>query len=84
MSYSGLSICSKGVSRFLSEDHREDVVQVISQIEGVRRFRDTLVAQGHAVRYNEFDGRHDYACWNKTLADAHKWGLPLPASGQIA
>lgn len=64
--------------------HREDVLQVISQIEGVRRFRDALVAQGHAVRYNEFDGRHDYACWNRTLADAHKWGLPLPGLRPIA
>jgi enterochelin esterase-like enzyme len=39
--------------------HREDVVQVVSQIEGVRRFRDALLAEGHAVRYSEFDGDHD-------------------------
>jgi len=57
--------------------HREDVVQVVSQIEGVRRFRDALLARGHAVRYNEFDGGHDYAGWNRTLVDALKWAVPL-------
>lgn len=56
--------------------HREDVVQVVSQIDGVRRFRDALLAQGYAVRYNEFDGGHDYACWNRTLVDALKWAVP--------
>jgi enterochelin esterase-like enzyme len=57
--------------------HREDVVQVVSQIDGVRRFRDALLPRGHAVRYQEFDGGHDYACWNRTLADALKWGVSL-------
>jgi enterochelin esterase-like enzyme len=62
--------------------HREDVVQVVSQIEGVRRFRDALLAQGHTVRYREFDGDHDYAGWNRALVDALKWGVPLePAAG---
>jgi enterochelin esterase-like enzyme len=57
--------------------HRDDVVQVVSQIEGVCRFRDALLARGHAVRYNEFDGGYDYACWNRTLLDALRWGVPL-------
>lgn len=57
--------------------HREDVVQVVSQIDGVRRFREALLAQGYAVRYQEFDGGHDYACWNRTLVDALKWAMPL-------
>ena len=57
--------------------HGEDLVQVVSQIEGVRRFRDALLARGYAVRYQEFDGDHDYAGWSRTLADALKWGVPL-------
>ena len=60
--------------------HGEDLLQVVSQIEGVRRFRDALLTQGHAVRYNEFDGGHDYACWNRTLVDALKWALSFPTS----
>jgi enterochelin esterase-like enzyme len=59
--------------------HGEDLIQVVSQIEGVRRFRDALLAQGSAVRYQEFDGGHDYACWNRTLGDALKWAVPLEA-----
>ena len=57
--------------------HGEDLVQVVSQIEGVRRFKDALLARGHAVRYQEFDGDHDYAGWNRTLVDALRWGVPL-------
>jgi enterochelin esterase family protein len=57
--------------------HREDVVQVVSQIEGVRRFRDALLAQGYAVQYKEFNGDHDYASWNRSLVDALKWAVPL-------
>jgi enterochelin esterase-like enzyme len=57
--------------------HRKDVIQVASQIEGVRRFRDALVAHGHEVRYNEFDGGHDYALWSRSLVDGLKWSVPL-------
>ena len=35
---------------------------------------DALLAQGYALRYQEFDGGYDYACWNRTLVDALKMG----------
>ena len=58
------------------EVHRPDVVQEVSQIEGVRRFRDVLVLQGHSVKYLEYDGDHEFESWRKTLPGALKWALP--------
>jgi enterochelin esterase family protein len=55
--------------------HREDVLQVASQIEGVRRFRDVLVAKGHVVNCVEFEGGHDFAAWRQTLPGALRWAL---------
>lgn len=56
--------------------HREDVLQVVSQIEGVRRFRDILLQLGHSVTYAEFYGGHDFEAWRKALPEALKWALP--------
>ncbi len=56
--------------------HREDVLQVLSQIEGVRRFRDALLHQGCSVKYLEFDGGHEFAAWKRMLPTALKWALP--------
>ncbi len=56
--------------------HKEDVLQVVSQIEGVKRFRDALRSVGSAPRYVEFDGGHDFAAWRKTLPNALQWALP--------
>lgn len=56
--------------------HSEDVLQVISQIEGVRRFRDALLARGSTPRYVEFDGGHDVVAWRRTLVGALRWALP--------
>jgi enterochelin esterase family protein len=49
----------------------------VSQIEGVRRFRDALLARGYAVQYREFDGGRDYTFWDTSLVNALKWALPL-------
>lgn len=56
--------------------HKEDLVQTLSQIEGVHRFRDALLAHGRTVRYVEFDGGHDFKGWAQTLPDALAWALP--------
>jgi enterochelin esterase-like enzyme len=60
--------------------HREDVLQVVSQIAGVRKFRDVLLRQGYVVKYREFDGGHEFDDWSKTLPEALIWALPNPAS----
>jgi len=56
--------------------HKEDVLQTISQIEGVRKFRDALLRHGCQLRYVEFDGGHDFTAWSLTLPDALRWALP--------
>lgn len=55
--------------------HKEDVVQEISQIEGVRRFRDVLVEKGHVPEYVEFDGGHEFSAWARTLPNALEWAF---------
>lgn len=55
--------------------HREDVLQVVSQLDGVRRLRDALLLTGHSVRYVEFDGGHEFAAWRQTLPGALRWSL---------
>lgn len=56
--------------------HKEDVIQVVSQIDAIRRFGDVLRARGHGVKYLEYDGGHDYASWRTTLREALPWALP--------
>jgi enterochelin esterase family protein len=58
--------------------HREDVLQVVSQIEGVQRFRNALHARAHRVHYSEFDGGHDFAAWKQTLPGALRWAFQEP------
>lgn len=52
-----------------------DVLQVVSQVTGVGRFRDVLIKQGMNVNYREFDGGHDFSCWKKMLPEALRWAL---------
>jgi len=59
--------------------HREDVLQVVSQIEGVRRMRDALRQHGLSVEYAEFDGAHEFGAWARTLPGALRWALPAGA-----
>ncbi|MBS0633265.1 MAG: hypothetical protein JSS11_15245 [Verrucomicrobia bacterium] len=55
--------------------HHPGVVQVVSQITGVKKFRDVLLAQGHRVKYVEFDGGHSFPHWRTTLPDALIWAF---------
>jgi enterochelin esterase-like enzyme len=56
--------------------HKEDVFQPISQIEGVRTFRDALVSRSIDVHYEEFDGAHEFGAWKRSLPAALTWALP--------
>jgi enterochelin esterase-like enzyme len=56
--------------------HRETVFQGVSQIAGVRGFRDTLLRKGCHATYVEFEGGHEFAGWRKTLPKALRWALP--------
>lgn len=55
--------------------HHPQVLQVISQIAGVKKFRDVLLSLGHRVKYVEFDGGHSFPNWRSTLPDALIWAF---------
>ncbi len=56
--------------------HKEGVLQTISQIEAVKKFRDALLRHGYQPHFVEFDGGHDFTAWSVTLPDALRWALP--------
>ncbi len=56
--------------------HGDGLTQEISQIDGVRQFRDALLERGHRVKHVEFDGGHEMAAWKQTLPAALVWALP--------
>lgn len=55
--------------------HREDLVQEMSQIEGVRRMASALRETGATVEYREVEGGHDFATWRASLPAALAWAL---------
>ncbi|MBK1876681.1 alpha/beta hydrolase [Pelagicoccus mobilis] len=55
--------------------HREDLIQPISQIEGVERFRDMLERNGYNVRFDIFQGNHSAEDWAQSLPNALKWAF---------
>ncbi len=57
--------------------HKPDILQVRSQIDGVRTFRDALLARGLTVHYFEFDGAHEFTAWKRTLPAALTWALSV-------
>jgi enterochelin esterase family protein len=61
--------------------HRADVFQRVSQLEGVRRFRDALGAAGYEAACVEGEGAQDAAAWAEGLPQALRWclGTPLPS-----
>lgn len=60
--------------------HSPEVLQVVSQIAGVQRFRDALRDRGHLVQYAECDSGHYAECWRMTLPAALEWALPVAQS----
>ncbi|HUG09720.1 MAG TPA: alpha/beta hydrolase-fold protein [Opitutaceae bacterium] len=63
--------------------HKDDVLQVVSQMEGVRRFRDALRGRGGYPKYVEFDGGHDFASWSLALPGALRWALSESGSDAV-
>ncbi|QDT98234.1 alpha/beta hydrolase [Gimesia aquarii] len=51
------------------------LVQDVDQISAVKRFADTLKAQGDVVHYHLFAGGHDPKCWEAEFSDAMQWLL---------
>lgn len=42
---------------------------VPTMVEANRALRDVLAAKGYDVRYGEYNGGHDFACWRGSIAD---------------
>lgn len=59
--------------------HTEEVVQTLSQIEGVERFRSMLEKNGYAVRFDTFSGGHSAEAWATSLPNALTWAFGTPA-----
>lgn len=53
--------------------HTTNLLQTISQIEGVERFQAMLQKNGYTHRYDTFQGHHSAEDWARTLPNALKW-----------
>jgi enterochelin esterase-like enzyme len=63
---------SRATRFYLDAGTHETIVPpggVGSILGGARHMRDVLVSRGYRLKYAEFEGAHDYACWRGTLAD---------------
>jgi len=62
----------RSIRFYLDAGTHETVVPpggVGSLLGGARHMRDVLLARGYRLKYAEFAGGHDYACWRATLPD---------------
>lgn len=55
--------------------HKEDVIQTKSQVAGVEHFREKLLKNGYAVRYDTFPGGHSAEAWATSLPNALRWAF---------
>lgn len=58
--------------RFFLEAGRMETTRFLPDqptlLESNRHMRDVLMARGHEVRYQEFEGGHDYVCWRESFS----------------
>ena len=56
-------------------EHGPGLIQRSSQLASNREMRDALLAKGHEVSYEEFDGGHEISCWRSDLPISLAWLL---------
>lgn len=51
------------------------LIQIASQLDSCRRLTEALEAASWDVRFSQFEGGHDPACWSQELPSALQWAL---------
>jgi enterochelin esterase family protein len=69
---------------YLDAGSDEDGVGLEGILSSSRHMWDVLLAKGYDVRYDEFDGGHDYLSWREGLADGLIFLLGAPPSKRPA